>query len=205
MPWIDIQVSDLEEEQIPKTASGWIAIGDRANGILIGIGGIARGFVALGGFAYGGLAIGGLAVGLLGLGGASLGVIAIGGGAIGYQAIGGGAIGYDACAGAALGWNSAAGGGAIAHHAAFGGGATAVDFAVGGGGGAASFNTPEAKEVIQAETYRWLLEYQMRNPAVFWIVIIAPAVFSSMLAAAMMRLMYARGEVNSPTETSNPK
>ena len=192
VPWIDIQVSDQGDVSGPKTASGWIAIGDRANGILIGIGGIARGLVAFGGFAYGGLAIGGLAVGLIGMGGAGLGVIAIGGGAIGYQAIGGGAIGYDACGGAALGWNSATGGGAIAHHAAFGGGAIAVDFAVGGGGGAASFNTPEAQEVIQAETYRWLLEYQMRNPMVYWIVMIAPAVFSCILVAVMMKLMYVR-------------
>lgn len=69
-----------------------------------------------------------------------------------------------------------------------------VDFAVGGGGGAASFNTPEAKEVIQAETYRWLLEYQMRNPTVFWIVMIAPAVFSCILLIAMMKLMYVRNQ-----------
>lgn len=195
VPWIDIQVSDQGDVSGPRTASGWIAIGDRAHGILLGMGGIARGLVAFGGFAYGGLAFGGLAVGLLGLGGAGLGVIAIGGGAIGYQAIGGGAIGHDACGGAAVGWNSAAGGGAIAHHAAFGGGAYAVDFAVGGGGGAASFNTPEAKEVIQAETYRWLLEYQMRNPTALWIVIIAPAVFSCILMIAMMKLMYVRVDV----------
>ena len=195
VPWIDIQVSDQGDVSGPKTASGWIAIGDRAHGILLGMGGIARGLVAFGGLAYGGLAFGGLAVGLLGLGGAGLGVIAIGGGAIGYQAIGGGALGYDACGGAAVGWNSAAGGGAIAHHAAFGGGAYAIDFAVGGGGGAASFNTPEAKEVIQAETYRWLLEYQMRNPTALWIVIIAPAVFSCILMIAMMQLMYVRVDV----------
>ena len=195
VPWIDIQVSDQGDVSGPKTASGWIAIGDRAHGILLGMGGIARGLVAFGGFAYGGLAFGGLAVGLLGLGGAGLGVIAIGGGAIGYQAIGGGAIGYDACGGAAVGWNSAAGGGAIAHHAAFGGGAYAVDFAVGGGGGAASFNTPEAIEVIRAETYRWLLEYQMRNPTALWIVMIAPAVFSCILMIAMMKLMYVRVDV----------
>lgn len=192
VPWIDIQVSDQGDVSGPKTASGWIAIGDRAHGILLGMGGIARGLVAFGGLAYGGLAFGGLAVGLLGMGGAGLGVIAIGGGAIGYQAIGGGALGYDACGGAAVGWNSATGGGAIAHHAAFGGGAIATDFAVGGGGGAASFNTPEAKEVIQAETYRWLLEYQMRNPMALWIAMLGPAVFSCILVAAMMKLMYVR-------------
>ena len=204
LPWIDIQVSGPVEMSIGedrptrKTARGWIAIGDCANGILLGIGGIARGLVAFGGLAYGGIAFGGLAFGLLGVGGAGLGVIAIGGGAIGYQAIGGGAIGYDACGGAAIGWHSAAGGGAIAHHAASGGGAIATNFAVGGGGSAASFNTAEAKAVIQAETYHWLLEYQMRNPAVFWIVMIAPAVFSCILVAALMKLMYVRVVGNSP-------
>jgi zinc protease len=195
LPWIDIQVSDQGEASSPKTARGWIAIGDRAHGILLGVGGVARGLVAFGGFAYGGIAMGGLAVGLLGMGGAGLGVIAIGGGAIGYQAIGGGALGYDACGGAAVGWHSAAGGGAIAHRAAFGGGALAADFAVGGGGGAASFNTPEANEVIRAETYRWLLEYQMRNPTVFWIIMIAPAVFSCILVIAVMKLMYVRVDI----------
>ncbi|HUP80049.1 MAG TPA: sigma-70 family RNA polymerase sigma factor, partial [Pirellula sp.] len=194
LPWIDIQVSDAggEEMPVPKTASGWIAIGDRANGILLGIGGIARGLIAFGGIAYGGIAIGGLAIGLVGIGGGSLAAIAIGGGAIGYQAFGGGAIGWDACGGGAIGWHSAAGGGALAQHVAFGGGAFAIDFAEGGGGSAASFNTAEAKQVVQNETYRWLLEYQTQNPHVFWIVIIVGTLAYCLLLIITMKLMYVR-------------
>ena len=194
VPWIDIQVSDRDENYVPKTARGWIAVGDRANGILLGIGGIARGLVAFGGLAYGGLAIGGLAIGLIGLGGAGLGAFAIGGLAIGYQAFGGGAVGWDACGGGAIGWHSAAGGGAIARHAAFGGGVFAVDFAVGGGGTAASFNTEEAKQVIQAETYRWLLEYQARNPSVYGTFMVLGTLGYCFTLFAFMKLMYCRVE-----------
>jgi RNA polymerase sigma factor (sigma-70 family) len=103
------------------TARGWIAIGDRALGILF----------ACGGQAYGGIAIGGLSVGLLSIGGLAIGAVSIGGGAVGVLAFGGGAIGLAACGGGALGW-FAAGGGAIAWHAALGGMAYAHDFAVGG-------------------------------------------------------------------------
>ncbi len=204
VPWIDIQVADQDSQASPKMAHGWIAIGDRAHGILLGIGGIARGLVAFGGLAYGGIAIGGLSVGLLAIGGGGIGAIAIGGGAIGYQAFGGGAIGWDACGGVAIGWHSAAGGGAMAQHAAFGGGALAVDFAVGGGGSAASFNTAEAKQIVQAETYRWLLEFQMLNPHVLWIIMIVGTFAYCLLLFAIMYLMYVRVENECARHSSAP-
>ena len=42
-----------------RIARGWIAIGDDARGLLVGMGGIARGLIAIGGIAIGGVAIGG--------------------------------------------------------------------------------------------------------------------------------------------------
>ncbi|HND55238.1 MAG TPA: sigma-70 family RNA polymerase sigma factor, partial [Pirellulaceae bacterium] len=94
----------------PRTARGWIAIGDRADGILLAIGGRARGLIAFGGLSFGlvsiggvavgGVAIGGVGVGVIGLGGLGLGAIAFGGLAIGWQAMGGAALAYDfACGG----------------------------------------------------------------------------------------------------------
>ncbi len=71
------------------TAKGWIAIGDRAYGILFAAGGVAVGCISMGGAAIGVIAIGGAAVGLLAFGGFALGDLAIGGGAIGILAAGG--------------------------------------------------------------------------------------------------------------------
>lgn len=163
IPLLDIQMADPREvmakHQAPAHAFGWIAIGDRATGILLGMGGIARGTIAVGGVAMGAVALGGVSLGLLTMGGVAVGAIAIGGAAIGYHAAGGGAIGYQ----------SAAGGAAIAWHAAAGGGAVAHDFAVGGSAMANETNTELAREVIQNETLFWLLEWQIQHPWQFYI------------------------------------
>jgi hypothetical protein len=82
-------------------ATGWIAVGDVAFGVLV--------------------ACGGLAVGGLSLGGLSLGVLAMGGVAGGLAALGGMAAGGIAVGGAAIAWHAAVGGLAIAHHYAIGG------------------------------------------------------------------------------------
>ena len=65
LPLIDINVSDpAVSTQSPSTpppkkrARGWIAIGDRADGILLAIGAVAAGGVGLGAIAFGGSAIG---------------------------------------------------------------------------------------------------------------------------------------------------
>lgn len=92
-------------------ARGWIALGDKAFGILF----------ACGGFAVGGIAMGGVAIGPVAVGGMTLGAISMGGLAIGALALGGGAIGFFSAGGMALGYFAAEGGMAIAREFAFGG------------------------------------------------------------------------------------
>ena len=86
-------------------ATGWIAIGDIAIGIVFSCGAVAVGGISVGGLSVGVLSIGGLALGVAALGGLSVGVIAAGG--------------------AALAWYAAAGGLAVAHDYAIGGAAFA--------------------------------------------------------------------------------
>ncbi|MBC8115755.1 MAG: hypothetical protein H7062_15325 [Candidatus Saccharimonas sp.] len=157
LPLIDINVSDpaftpdSSNASPPprKYARGWIAIGDRADGILLAIGGVARGCFAFGGMAMGIVSGGGVALGLVSLGGVALGGIVLGGLSLGGIAIGGGAIGWQACGGVAIAWDVACGGGAVAYHSAFGGGAIAHDHAVGGGASALHANDEVAKAVLE--------------------------------------------------------
>ena len=166
-----------------------IAIGDKADGILLAIGGIARGGVAIGGFALGIFSFGGLAIGLVSLGGLAIGALAMGGGAIGGIALGGGAIGWQAGGGLAIAWDVASGGGAIAHHAAFGGGALAHDFAVGGGASALHANDPEAHAALDNHWLVTGMKWQAANNTWFTAVII---VGSLLPAFGMTPLMYRR-------------
>ena len=96
-------------------AKGWIAVGNRAYGIVFAAGTIA----------VGGISCGPLAVGLLALGGCGIGLFAFGGLALGFAAIGGAAVGYLAFGGGAIGWLGASGGAVVARHFALGGGAIA--------------------------------------------------------------------------------
>lgn len=107
-------------------ARGWIAIGNRAHGLLLAVGNIAIGSIAVGGVSVGLLSFGGLAAGGIVLGGASLGVVALGGASIGILAFGGLAIGWWALGGAAVAWRAAVGGAAWAHDYAVGGTASAT-------------------------------------------------------------------------------
>ena len=79
-------------------ACGWIAIGDRAIGVLVGIGQISFGFLSIGIVSTGVISIGVLGVGLLTVGTLAIGFTAIGTVAIGVQAFSG------FCS---LGWNTA--------------------------------------------------------------------------------------------------
>jgi zinc protease len=196
-PLIDINVSDPNfkqpvspaERPVPKQARGWIAIGDKADGILLAIGGVARGGVAIGGLAIGIVGAGGMAIGLLTLGGLSIGALALGGGAIGVIALGGGAIGWQAGGGFALAWDVACGGLAIARHAAFGGGAMAYEFAVGGGASAAHANDAAAHAILDQH---WLVtgtKWLAANNALVTIVILVGSLLPSLV---MMPLMYRR-------------
>ncbi|TWU40924.1 RNA polymerase sigma factor [Novipirellula artificiosorum] len=122
-PWVDVQRAKTDCDgsvETPLTATGWIAIGDRANGVLLGVGNLARGMIAVGAVSFGGIAIGGVGVGLIsvaglsigviGIGGLALSVIAIAGVAIGLYAYGGLAVGKIALGGAAFGLDGARGG-----------------------------------------------------------------------------------------------
>jgi len=114
-----------------RIARGWIALGDRAHGLLFACGNIAIGGIAIGGACAGVLAIGGAAAGLVCVGGGAVGALALGGLAVGAIAWGGVALGAWAFGGLAIGW-MAFGGGALAWRAAEGGLACAHDVALGG-------------------------------------------------------------------------
>ena len=187
LPLIDINVSDPvftpnsspADRPAPKQARGWIAIGDKADGILIAIGGVARGCIAVGGLALGIFSFGGLAIGLVSFGGLAIGALVMGGGAIGWQAGGG----------LAIAWDVASGGGAIAHHAAFGGGALAHDFAVGGGASALHANDAEAHAVLDNHWLVTGMKRQAGNNTWFTAVI---TVFSILPSGVITPLMYRR-------------
>jgi RNA polymerase sigma factor (sigma-70 family) len=113
-------------------AKGWIAIGNKAYGILF----------AAGTFAVGGISCGAVAVGALAGGAFGIGLFAFGGLAIGLAAIGGAAVGYVAFGGGVIGWLGASGGAALAHH-----------FALGGGALAAHANDPAAQAFMQGSVF----------------------------------------------------
>lgn len=179
-----------------QKACGWIAIGDRADGILLAIGGVARGLIALGGMAIGGVSIGGISFGVLSLGGAALGAVAVGGLGAGGIAFGGGAIGWQACGGGALAWDVAVGGLAVAHHAAYGGGALAHDLAVGGGVSALHANDAVAKKFFEGhwlvESLKWFGAHQTSMTVAIIVLSLLPSLLS-------VKLMYRR----KPTETNS--
>lgn len=186
IPVLDIQFGDpmigpADGGQNRLSAWGWIACGDRAVGILLAIGGTARGLIAFGGLAVGGVAVGGLALGAVGMGGLAIGLWAIGGGAVGYDAIGGGAIG----------WHSSAGGAALAYHVAIGGGAAAHDFAVGGVAWAVESNTDRARQIAATESGQWILDAYRDH---IWLVNILLIVVS-IAPLFLFPLIYRRGRL----------
>jgi len=94
-----------------RAALGWVAIGDRAFGILF----------ASGNLAAGGIATGAVSVGFVSFGALAIGAIATGGAALGLGGLGGFAVGFLAAGGVAFGWKAAQGGIAVAHDIAVGG------------------------------------------------------------------------------------
>ncbi len=173
LPLVDVQFSDPFcksglERKSPRIARGWIAIGDRAQGVLLGIGGVARGFFAFGGISIGAVSFGGLSLGVVGIGGLAVGLLSVAGLAIGHTAIGGGALGCDAAGGAAIGWHSAAGGLAVSNHVSMGGVAVARDFAVGGQAIAAQTNTHAAQQAVDTESLQWVFDWLI--PQQFWFI-----------------------------------
>jgi hypothetical protein len=119
LPLVHIRTGRMEHGVYRRgIARGWIAVGDIAQGILFGAGGLAFGLVAVGGGSVGFIALGGIGLGAVALAGMSIGALACGGMAVGYIAYGGLALALHAAAGgAALAFNYAVGGLAIAPHA----------------------------------------------------------------------------------------
>lgn len=97
---------------------GWVAVGDRAIGLLFAMGHVSCGLVSVGIVATGGLCVGGVAVGVLPMAAVAVGGLVLGGCAFGALAIGGFAAGWaGAVGGLAIARDHAAGGFAIAAHA----------------------------------------------------------------------------------------
>lgn len=94
-----------------RTAVGWIALGDKAYGVLLAYGSVAIGTIA----------VGAISIGLVSLGGMALGAVALGGLAIGGYTTGGVALGWVSFGGLAIAWKAAVGGLALSHDAALGG------------------------------------------------------------------------------------
>ena len=99
-------------------AVGWVAIGDRAVGVLFALGALAAGGVSVGSVSAGVVAVGGVSVGLVSLGGVSVGLLVLGSVAVGVVALGGLSYGWTAALGAvAVARDFAFGGLAIGEHA----------------------------------------------------------------------------------------
>jgi RNA polymerase sigma factor (sigma-70 family) len=92
-------------------ALGWIAVGDRAVGVLFALGALAAGGVSVGSVSVGIVAVGGVSVGLVSLGSVAFGVLVLG-------SVAAGVIVFGAFS---IGWTCALGGVAVAHDVALGG------------------------------------------------------------------------------------
>lgn len=130
LPLVHVALSGVVDGRVRRgVATGWVALGDVAFGILLAAGGVAVGGVSVGGLAIGALPIGGLALGALALGGVAVGVIALGG--------------------AAFAWHAAVGGLAVAAHYAAGGVAIAREIIVPQSTGIPAFSS------IPHAPFRW--------------------------------------------------
>ncbi|HWB11779.1 MAG TPA: sigma-70 family RNA polymerase sigma factor [Pirellulales bacterium] len=146
LPLVEIRFSspqlpggDVLAIQQRQVARGWIALGERAYGVIFAMGNVAVGTIAVGGvFSVGLVALGCISVGIVALGAASVGIIGIGGLGTGIFAFGGMALGWFALGGGAAAWRAAKGGVAWAH-----------DFALGSSAAAAHANDQAARDFIE--------------------------------------------------------
>jgi len=168
LPLVHIRSGRLSGQPM-QSSVGWIAIGEKAYGILFASGAIA----------VGGISFGGLSVGLISFGGMGVGLISFGGLALGGLAMGGAAIGMVASGGIAVAW-----------HAAIGGIAAARDLAIGGATLARHMNDAVAKEFFTR--YYWLDITQAAPRDVFWIVSFAPMLVQVLLVNWWRKKMAAR-------------
>lgn len=194
IPLVDIQLSDpatsiemVHNPPPPKRAYGWIAIGDRATGILFAYGNIARGLVAMGGVATGAVSLGGVAFGGIAIGGVGIGLLSIGGLALGVIGFGGLALGWQAAGGGAIAWKLACGGGAIAYEAAMGGFAMAKQFATGGAAFAEHANDEAAKAFIDGQLLKQIFDLSIEYQWLFTLGIVVVCSIPSILPAFLYR------------------
>ena len=151
-----------------RPAVGWIALGDRAYGILF----------AAGGFAVGGISMGGVSIGIISMGGASIGLLAVGGFALGGIALGGAAVGLLAAGGIAVAWFGAQGGMAVAH-----------DFALGGLALAEHANDVGAKQFFDRVSWMDMTRPGQRNRLMMlcWTPVIVSALIWSVMSQRKKR------------------
>jgi len=110
LPLAHVLIAARTPGRMPPPARGWIAIGNRAYGVLL----------AFGGAAVGAVSVGGAAVGIIAIGGMGAGLFSFAAFALGWWSIGEFAAGNLACGHAALGWLAAQGRYALAHSCAMG-------------------------------------------------------------------------------------
>jgi len=115
LPLLHVRYAPAEVDARP--AVGWVAVGDRAVGVLFALGAMAAGGVSVGSVSAGVVAVGGVSVGIVSLGGVSLGLLVLGSLAAGVVALGGLSYGWTVALGAvAVARDFALGGLAIAEH-----------------------------------------------------------------------------------------
>ena len=151
LPLLSIRFNGVVAVGRREAAVGWIAIGDKAYGILFACGPIAVGGIACGAIGLGGITFAGLAFGLVPMGGAAVGWLAMGGVAIGILAFGG----------CALAWQ-----------AAMGGVSAAREFAIGGLVVARHANDEIAKEFMENHPF-FQISDTLATHGWIWIVLVA--------------------------------
>jgi RNA polymerase sigma factor (sigma-70 family) len=115
LPLVHVRYVPAEVDAAP--ALGWIAVGDRAVGILFALGAMAFGGVSVGSVSAGVIAVGGVSLGVVSLGAVSVGILVLGSIAAGVVAIGAFSLGWKFSMGAvAAAKDLALGGLAIGEH-----------------------------------------------------------------------------------------
>ena len=203
LPLVDVQFwskNSIEEHAgIPQPARGWIAIGDRAYGGLIGCGQLAVAPIAFGNIAVGLLSFGLISIGVISIGTIALGGFALGAIALGGICCGGAAIGGFAAAGLAVGY-CAVGGAAFAIQAARGGVAWSMNYADGGAGGQAFGRLTQGAELEAFFSQHWFfpnVEPFLTRGFSQWVAIILMIAVAITVVRAAANAAIAR-RVNSP-------
>ena len=117
LPLVQISMSDPQQYYQEQSsggsqqgiAKGWIAIGERAYGVLLAIGTQAYGCVAMGAVSVGLFAFGALGIGLFTIAGLGIGAISFAGCSIGGITFGGVTLGWIAFGAIAVAWKAAVG------------------------------------------------------------------------------------------------